>query len=442
MVLNNVSFDRVRPFIVASIATIIALVAATMATSGWASAQGIDGTGPGGTGPTPTPVPTVVPTPDVPPGQMVRRGLSGEVVSVSDSGFVVETRHGNVLVLVNDATVIKQPPDGEVDLSAVQVGGKVGVLLAKPAEDDATPSDGTTVFRTATALKVVIVPTKATREHKRAVVLEKIKDALKNRVKFLNRDGDEVEIETEVEIEGEEGEEVILITRKGKHGEDERVSSSARAEEIEERLRKLAGQREELEAKLEEVREQYNASRAELLEKARDRVANLEIGDEIKARIDEASARAHARVDEARTIAQARIDEARVKAQERIDEARGKALDRLEDAVANSDRLTDEQREKAQQRLDQAGTDADARVKKAREDAEKRIKQAREDAEKRISNSREQADDRIKDAREQAQKRLEEARKQAEERRNRQSDDGDAGDGVDVTPAGSTTVVR
>lgn len=452
MVLSNVKYDRIRPFMVASIATIIALVAATMASSGWASAQGTGGTDP-------TPEPTVETPPDVSPGQLVRRGLSGKVLRVGGSSFLVETRHGKVLVMVNDQTTIKQPPNGEVRLSAVEIGDKVGVLLAKPENDTATSTEAD-IYRTATALKVVIVPSRATREHRRAIVLEKIKDAIKDRVKFLDRDGNEVEIETEIEIEGEEGEEVFLITRKGKHGQDERISSSARAEEIEERLRKLAKLRKDLEAKLEEVREKVNTSRGKLLDAAKAKFADRDFSDEIKARIDEARLKAQSRVDEARIVAQVRVDEARIKAQERVDGARADAAgrvdeartsaqdradaaranvrDRVENAVGNSDRLTDEQRKKLQERLDAASSDADERIKKAREDSQKRIQKAREDAETRIKKAREDSDVRISDAREdaekriekareQAQKRLEEARKAAQERRDGRDDDA-AGD--------------
>lgn len=450
MVLSNVKYDRIRPFMVASIATLIAVVTATMATSGWASAQGTDPTAP-----TPTPEPTVVstaeptvepteePKPDAPAGQLVRRGLSGKVLRIGGSEFLVETRHGQVKVIVTDETTIKQPPNGEVRFDALEIGDRVGILLAKPENDNATPSTEADVFRTATALKIVIVPSKATREHRRAIVLEKIKNAIKDRVKFIDRNGDEVEIETDVEIEGEEGEEVLLVTRRGKDGDDH-VSSSTRADQIEERLRELAKKRADLEGKLEEVREKFNTRRAALLDVAKEKIAKLEIGDDVKARIDEARAKAQARVDEARLIVQIRVDEARANTAERVDEARDqnqehadeardKFQGRVDDALANAERLTPEQREKALARIAEARKDADERIKNARADADERIKKAREDAQKRIAEARdaadqrikearESADDRIENARDEAAKRLEEARKKAAERRNGNSD--------------------
>jgi vacuolar-type H+-ATPase subunit H len=455
MVLSNVKYDRIRPFMVASIATLIAVVTATMATSGWASAQGTDPPTP-----TPTPEPTAVatvepteeppgePKPDAPAGQLVRRGLSGKVLPIEGSEFdgsefLIETRHGLVKVIVTGETTINQPPNGPVGMDSLQIGDRVGILLAKPENDNATPSAEADVFRTATALKIVIVPSKATREHRRAIVLEKIKNAIKDRVKFIDRNGDEVEIETDVEIEGEEGEEVLLVTRRGKDGDDH-VSSSARAEKIEERLRELASKRADLEGKLEEVREKFNARRAELLDTAKEKIAKLEIGDDIKARIDEARAKAQARVDEARLIVQIRVDEARANAQarvdearantaERVDEARDKFQGRVDEALANAERLTPEQREKAlariaearedaEERIKKARADADERIRKAREDAQKRIAEARDAADKRIKEARENADDRIENARDEAAKRLEEARKKAAERRANNSD--------------------
>ena len=57
------------------------------------------------------------PAQQVPPGQLVRRSLSGAVVAKGGSSITVGTKHGNVLVNVNSQTVItrihrRTPMDG------------------------------------------------------------------------------------------------------------------------------------------------------------------------------------------------------------------------------------------------------------------------------------------------------------------------------------------
>ena len=337
MVLKETGITTWRPFMVAAFATLIAIVATFSASANWASSQAsADGTGPapGGTGP----------SPELPDGQLIRRGLSGIVVAVGDSSFVVGTRHGNVEVFVNGDTVIKQPPHGEATINDIEDGMKVGALLVKPDEDNAEPSGlgDHPVFRAATALRVMIVPSKAQRQHNRAILLEKIKDKAKNHIKFLNEDGDEEEAETEIEIEGEEGDEVLLITVRGHNGKAPQIAGSVAAGKIEERLERLAEKKTELEAKLQEVRERHNELMAERLSRVNDRE------EKIQARIDEARAKAEARAEEARLIAEARLQNARQDAEERIQQARQKAEDRIEAA-----------RQKAEERIQKAKDRAD-----------------------------------------------------------------------------------
>lgn len=90
--------------------------------------------------PTPTPdttTPDVTPTPEpgeadgttslkpVPPGQLKRNGLFGDVVSVGSSSIVVATKFGNITVDINAATQIK----GATSLADINVGDRAAVHL-------------------------------------------------------------------------------------------------------------------------------------------------------------------------------------------------------------------------------------------------------------------------------------------------------------------------
>lgn len=334
-----------------------------------------------------------------PQGQLTRRGVTGIVVAVGGSDFVVETKFGNVTINVSAGTIFKSGSD-EASLETMQVGDRVGVLLDRPpdatnkvddepdvtppadgddtgvdltpppttddtgTEPDPTPtatpdltppdtsndtgteptetptptpeptetptpeptpeltptstpddtgvdltptpiSDDTSVDLTptpttddtgtepdlsvpastddtgtepdaepsvtpvptvapsfrqgVTALRVTIVPSKASRSHKRGVVTGKGN----GKTRFLDENGDEHEFEGE---EGDEGDDVVFITR-GKKGGGEEVTGSTDPGDVDDRLTRLAESNPELAEKLAEKKAEVQAKRDERLEK-------------------------------------------------------------------------------------------------------------------------------------------------------------------------------
>ena len=253
----------------------------------------------------------------IPPGQLTRRGLTGTVVGMGGSSFVLETKFGNVTISVSGGTIVKSR-DEDVGFGAMSVGDRVGVLLDKPpdapgnnsggdggpdltslsngddtgtepdltppsngddtgTEPDLTPlSNGDDTgtepepsvtpnstpepsFRQGvTALRITIVPSKASRSHKRGVVTSKGN----GKIKFLDENGEEQELDGDADAG--EGEDVVFITR-GRRGGGAEVTGSTDPGDIDDRLTRLAQSNPELAAKITEKWADYQAKRDERL---------------------------------------------------------------------------------------------------------------------------------------------------------------------------------
>lgn len=252
---------------------------------------------------------------EVPPGQLTRRGVSGTVVGVGGGSIVVETKFGNVTIDVDSGTIIKSKGD-TITLEDINVGDRAGVLLNKapdaPKEDDGDPEDldlsapsdvddtstdpdvtspdtsndtstdpdlsvpsnladtGTETepapeplapsFRQdVTALRITIVPSKATRQHECVVVAE----TGDGTTTVLDEEGNETELEGD---EGTAGEDVCLITKTGRGG-GKKITGSTSSSTVDDRLTRLAEKNEGLAEKLAEKKAEQEVRREERLEK-------------------------------------------------------------------------------------------------------------------------------------------------------------------------------
>jgi hypothetical protein len=110
-----------------------------------------------------------------------------------------------------------------------------------------------------TALRITIVPSKATRKHECVVVTE----SGDGTTTVLDEEGNETELEGE---EGTEGEDVCLITKQGRGG-GKKVTGSTSSNTVDARLERLAERNEALAEKLAEKKAEVQAKRDERLEK-------------------------------------------------------------------------------------------------------------------------------------------------------------------------------
>jgi len=134
---------------------------------------------------------------DIPPGQLKRRGLSGQIVAVGEGSVFIQTNFGLVEVFI----------DTEVDDSLI--GQRMAVKLAKEKDEDSGSDTGTTsgnvtdeggstdnvsgglsVYRVATAEQFKLIPGKGSRQHKWGSVEE-----TESGCTFVDDDGNSIPFE-------------------------------------------------------------------------------------------------------------------------------------------------------------------------------------------------------------------------------------------------------
>ena len=125
----------------------------------------------------------------------------------------------------------------------------------EPAPEPLAPS-----FRQdVTALRITIVPSKATRQHECVVVAE----TGDGTTTVLDEEGNETELEGD---EGTAGEDVCLITKTGRGG-GKKITGSTSSSTVDDRLTRLAEKNEGLAEKLAEKKAEQEVRREERLEK-------------------------------------------------------------------------------------------------------------------------------------------------------------------------------
>lgn len=254
---------------------------------------------------------TIVLTVGVSPAQADRvtgRAVIGTITSVGADTITVSTDQGEFTLSLEAGTRISAPKTRDAGVSdlAANEGGRVAILAdQKLVNDDGTPVDQ------AAAVKVSVIPSKATREHRRVVVTEKLDDTEGTAV---DAEGNSTEL---IGAPGsgfnppqfglpETGESAVLLVRPGAADDQkDEVRAVVKARAVVERLSRLA---EELKTQEDDV---FRSARIEeLLDRHRDAV---------KERLDKARARAEERFKE---VIQ-RAEERAAKALETTRETRG-----------------------------------------------------------------------------------------------------------------------
>ncbi|HEY93957.1 MAG TPA: hypothetical protein G4O15_03330 [Dehalococcoidia bacterium] len=132
----------------------------------------------------------------IPPGQMVRNGLSGYVVSVNTTAgyFLVETNFGIVQV---DTDIVKEYTDEE---ATNMTGHRVAVKLekvkggaskyAQNGTDNGTASEFGYIYRVATALQFRLIPSNGAMKHKWGTV-----ESLGQGCVFIDEEGTQIPVQ-------------------------------------------------------------------------------------------------------------------------------------------------------------------------------------------------------------------------------------------------------
>ena len=267
-------------------------------------------------------VSTVFADESAPKGQLTRRGLSGNVLANDGSSIVVETHFGNVTVGITNADISfpgPAPAEGEPD-QVIQVGDRVGILLDRSpvaatttpisisdfdTAGTSTPGGGGTAtstppttppdpsFRTVEALKIKVIPSKATRSHVRGVLKEKSN----GRIKILRGDGTEEDVEGAAGLKGEVGDDLLFVVKQGARGGTKSITNTASEDDIIDRIDRLA------------IAAEGNSKLADGLSKLRGNVNDKRL-DRLEKLVDSSAAKDRALVNGAITKARGKSENA------------------------------------------------------------------------------------------------------------------------------------
>ena len=168
----------------------------------------------------------------IPQGQLTRRGVVGTVDGLSEDGnLLVRTKWGLVEIAL---------PEGFE--GTVEVGSRIAALMEKAETDtpitvDPTEAATDTPFRTGSALKLKVVPTKATLSHERGVVVSQDGD----NVGVVDEDGEmgDAAVTGDGGDQIEDGTDAVLLTKCSGPGAKAEIRNIQRADKIAERLERL-----------------------------------------------------------------------------------------------------------------------------------------------------------------------------------------------------------
>ena len=162
----------------------------------------------------------------------IGRGFTGVVKSVSASNgqLAIESKGSLFQLAINNSTVINFPPDKDVGLEGLPI--ELGFKIAGLVDGDITDADGIAVSDIRTALKITVIPGKATRSHKRTIAADKEGDDLT----ALDDEGKK----TDLKGRGagiERGEAIIILVQKPGRGQTkEKIRGLFRAKIVTDRL--------------------------------------------------------------------------------------------------------------------------------------------------------------------------------------------------------------
>lgn len=165
----------------------------------------------------------------------IGRMFTGEVQSVSTVNglLAIESKRTLFQLAVSSNTVINVPPDKDVGMAGLP--SQLGFRIAGLATEAITDGNGIPHAEVRTALKIVVIPSKATRSHKRTIASDKDGDNLTT----LDEDGKKRALAS-LGAGIEKGEAVIILVQKpGRDATEEKVRGLFRAKSVTDRLERF-----------------------------------------------------------------------------------------------------------------------------------------------------------------------------------------------------------
>ena len=203
---------------------------------------------------------------DPPPGQLKRRGIVGNIVMSTSTATSIETatstatsidtdtststpptiepdaytitistKFGDVTVLITDETVILAPPNGIISPDQIGENDRLAIHFKKRKHESATSTDAFLDSSARIALKIIVIPGKATRSHKRGVVKSKVKGKLR----LVDGDGNETELNNAPDGLSDGDDVVVVARRRGRGSDNLEIRGFQPASHVAERLTNL-----------------------------------------------------------------------------------------------------------------------------------------------------------------------------------------------------------
>ncbi len=198
-------------------------------------------------------------------GRTIGRGFTGTVVSATELSLTIESKGQLFELFVPENTMISNPPDRDVALADLP---EPEYKIAGLADQRITDENGIVTVEPLTAVKLTVIPSKATREHKRTIAADKEGEDLTT----LDEDG----TLTRHAGQGagiEKGEAIVLLVQAAGKGQTGKVVRSfIKAKMVDERLDRLAQAQTEDPLKI-GVLDDLRKKREDLQEKRLERTA-------------------------------------------------------------------------------------------------------------------------------------------------------------------------
>ena len=169
-------------------------------------------------------------------GPAMGRGFTGVIADILGNSIIVQTSGPAVRLFVDENTKIEAPPDTNLGFEFLRENRSARVAVL--ADRGVTVPDGVASGTVVTAKKITLVPSKATRSHKRAIATENGGGPLW----ALDTEGIESEVAGGPRDDVETGESLVLLVRDlGQSGIGEQVLTYVRSVVVDKRLERLTG---------------------------------------------------------------------------------------------------------------------------------------------------------------------------------------------------------
>jgi hypothetical protein len=228
--------------------------------------------------------------------QAIGRGFTGSIADVQGNSIIVQTQGPSVQVFIDENTKIEAPPNGDLGIEFLRE--KRSARVAVLADREVTAPDGAPNGQVITGKKIMVIPTKAARSHRRAVTTENGG----GRMWALDTDGRESEVGGGPRNDVETGESVVLLVRAGGQsgvpamapagvpaGIREQILTYVRSAVVDQRLERLSGDQnyDPLErAQVEELKHLRESAKVQRLERTADN-ANAAHRDMVRSMADQ-----------------------------------------------------------------------------------------------------------------------------------------------------------